>query len=80
MSRIMDMHDLSHDFSPTHQEAIKQRGYSNVHMDVWTLEELEECRRLLFPDQDPTEVNERWHNGEEYHVTCSRSYSRTING
>ena len=35
-------------------------GYEKLHMDVWSLEELEECRRLVYPDMDPSAVKGRW--------------------
>ena len=42
------------------QELLKIKGFSNYFMSTWSLDELEECRGLLYPDMEASEVEERY--------------------
>jgi hypothetical protein len=44
----------------TLQEAIKRNGYAKYHMDVWSLQELEQCRGLMYPAMELSAVKGRW--------------------
>ena len=42
------------------QELLKIKGFSEYFMSTWSLDELEECRRLLYPDMKANDVEERY--------------------
>jgi hypothetical protein len=44
----------------TLQEAIKRRGYAKYHMDVWSFQELQQCRDLMYPEMELSGVKGRW--------------------
>eukprot|EP00243_Klebsormidium_subtile_P007518 TRINITY_DN334_c0_g2_i7.p1 TRINITY_DN334_c0_g2~~TRINITY_DN334_c0_g2_i7.p1 ORF type:complete len:819 (-),score=169.67 TRINITY_DN334_c0_g2_i7:435-2891(-) len=43
-----------------YHEAWKSVGYRHRYMDVWSWEEVDECREGVFPDLDPDEVKARY--------------------
>ena len=47
------------------QEAFKMPNYTTVYMDVWSLDELKSCRKVMWPQMpisDMTERYDRWIN------------------
>ena len=42
------------------QEILKVAGSEDYYMSTWSLDELEECRRRLYPDMKASDVRERY--------------------
>jgi hypothetical protein len=51
------------------QKTFEEDGYIKRYMDTWSLEELQQCRSLVYPDMLPESVDERyetWGGSQRY--------------
>ena len=50
---MLDVHDMRV------QEASKRRSSRTVYMDVWSDQEMEQCRQLMYPEVSRVDMRER---------------------